>query len=251
MYNYNIDKSIKELTKKFYKIRKIPFHKSLRKETTGIGYTFETLIGKKEDTSYQPDYKGIEIKTKYGCSKNPINLFGIVGKKDNSSNIYEYIVDNYGYFKNGPIKQKRLSIDIYVNSITRTRNGLLWKLKIDLTKNKIILLIFDCNLNIIDDKIYWNLDDVKDRLLTKLEYMALVKGYPYNRNNELYYKYTSINFYKLKGYNEFLNLLTNGDIFICMNISFNIIDNTTLLKKRNIEFRLNIDSIDKLFNKIH
>ncbi len=48
---------------------------SKRKGTTGIGYTFETLLGKEEESFPIPDYGSIEIKTRYRNAKFPITLF--------------------------------------------------------------------------------------------------------------------------------------------------------------------------------
>ena len=71
---------IKELIQKFDEIKKGGLYKSQRCGSTGIGYTFEKLLGKEEDYSYAPDYKGIEIKTKLGYSKCPVTLFSLVPK---------------------------------------------------------------------------------------------------------------------------------------------------------------------------
>ena len=49
--------------------------KSTRSGFTGIGKTFEDLIGKTEDTLEELDFHGIEIKTKRGYSKGYTTLF--------------------------------------------------------------------------------------------------------------------------------------------------------------------------------
>lgn len=70
-----------ELKKQFLKIKNNTNHKSLRTGNTGIGYTFENLIDKKEDNLSIPDYNGIEVKTKLGYSKSPLTLFTLTPKK--------------------------------------------------------------------------------------------------------------------------------------------------------------------------
>ena len=75
-----MNNEIKEL---FKEIKTKEFNKSLRKGTTGIEFTFENLINKKEDNISTPDYKNIEIKTKLGYSKSPLTLFCNTPKKDN------------------------------------------------------------------------------------------------------------------------------------------------------------------------
>lgn len=69
---------------------------SKRTGTTGIGYTFETLLGKKEDKNFTTDFMGIEINAKLGYSKSPLTLFNLTPYMNNNSSI-QYIIDNFGY----------------------------------------------------------------------------------------------------------------------------------------------------------
>ena len=57
------------LNKKFDTIKN-EWKKSMRLGTSGIGYTFEQLIGKGEDNFPIADYNGIEIKTIHNYIKN-------------------------------------------------------------------------------------------------------------------------------------------------------------------------------------
>ena len=52
-----------ELLEKITNISKKGYIQSLRSGDTGVGYTFETLLGIQANSSKQPDYKGIEIKS--------------------------------------------------------------------------------------------------------------------------------------------------------------------------------------------
>ena len=56
-------KKIKKLNSKFLSIKNQGWIETLRNCNSGIGYTFETLIGKTEENFPVPDYEGIEIKT--------------------------------------------------------------------------------------------------------------------------------------------------------------------------------------------
>jgi hypothetical protein len=47
----------------FENIKSFGYVKTLRTGSTGVGYTFETLAGIKENNSREADYRGIEIKT--------------------------------------------------------------------------------------------------------------------------------------------------------------------------------------------
>jgi len=67
--------NILELKNKFMEISHLGWICSLRCGPTGVGYTFETLLGKNEESSSFPDYNGIEIKTHRMRSHSYIGLF--------------------------------------------------------------------------------------------------------------------------------------------------------------------------------
>lgn len=74
------DAALAELLEKFDAIKERGWIDSLRTGDTGIGYTFETLLGIKENNDQQADFKGIEIKckgTKEGehSTSTKLNLF--------------------------------------------------------------------------------------------------------------------------------------------------------------------------------
>ena len=58
-----MDKSIALLQQKFKEIKQKGYIKSVRRGSTGIGATFESLLGKPEESFEIPDFYGIEIKT--------------------------------------------------------------------------------------------------------------------------------------------------------------------------------------------
>lgn len=109
--NFNI------LRQKFNDIKQMGAVKALREGSTGIGYTFETLLGKKEDSESLPDFMGIEIKTKLGYSKSPITLFNCVSIRNNCSAI-EYILDNY-YWYSKKKNAKVFSVELYANKFSK------------------------------------------------------------------------------------------------------------------------------------
>lgn len=77
---FSVDPILSDLLTKFDGVRELGWIDTLRMGDTGIGYTFETLLGIKENNDQTADFKGIEIKCKgvkegdtVGSSK--INLF--------------------------------------------------------------------------------------------------------------------------------------------------------------------------------
>lgn len=241
--------NINILKKLFNEIKNKEFNKSLRKGTTGIGYTFESLIGKQEDSCYLPDFKGIEIKTKLGYSKSPLTLFCLTPTKDDAACI-SYILNRFGYpDKKSCFKNFRGNVYFKYNNIIANRY--IFKLKIDENNNKLKLIIKNLNLETLDDSIYWNLDSLKDRLYTKLNYLAYIKGYPYKKEGKTYYKYTSLEIYKLKDFSVFLNLIKEDKVFITFNIGVHLDEEKYgHINDRGTAFRISTKYIDNLFDKL-
>lgn len=240
--------TIIKLRNEFLRIKNMGLVKSLREGTTGMGYTFETLINKKEDQNYLPDYNGVEIKTKMGYSKSSIVLFSLVPRMNGDSCV-KYLVRKYGYSNKKDRNFKILRCDVFANSKVLIFNKYYFKLVIDYTDNQLKLLSYDNDFNILDNKIYWSLDELKNRLLTKLKYLAIIKGYPYKRDDGIYYRYTNFDAYELRGFDNFLELIDDGLIFITFNIEENI-EKAGILKCQNVQFRINIQDVDKLYRKI-
>lgn len=78
--SFTADANLQDLLDEFDEVKSRGFVPSMRTGTTGVGYTFETLLGIKENNDQTADYKGIEIKTgilngRGGASSGLTNLF--------------------------------------------------------------------------------------------------------------------------------------------------------------------------------
>lgn len=241
--------NINELIKYFDTIKKKKFVISERNEPSGIEYTFEKLIEKKEDNIPLPDFKGIEIKTKLGYTTTSITLFCLTPNKENDSPI-KFLLNNYGYPSKNNKEYKDLKFNVACNRAKTIASKYIAKLKLD--KEKLILVISDKQFNNVNKEIYWNLKDIKKRLETKLKYLAYIKGYPYKKDNKTYYKYTNLEIYKLKSFNRFIELLEENKIYITFNISmFKNEKRNGQIHDRGTTFKLNINNVEDLFKKIY
>ena len=70
-----MDNTFIEIKRKFLEIKNKGWIKSVRNGSTGIGATFEYLLGMEENNLEIPDYNEIEIKTKRNYSKSYTTLF--------------------------------------------------------------------------------------------------------------------------------------------------------------------------------
>ncbi len=245
-----IKEEILLLNEKFEQIKKKGWIKSLRNGTTGIGYTFETLLNKNEDRSQNPDYYGIEIKTMKYFSKRKLHLFNLTPDGDYSNPI-KRIVEQFGY----PDKDfpEYNVFNISINSIEYKKVGdKNLKLYVDRNKEKIELLELCANGNISKLYISWSFNSLKKLLELKLNTLAIVKACYKKINFDDYFLYNKIDFYKLKNFYEFISLIENGIITITFKIGIRKnSENLGEIHDRGTDFSILNENIELLFDKIH
>ncbi|HQF37122.1 MAG TPA: MvaI/BcnI family restriction endonuclease [Candidatus Dojkabacteria bacterium] len=125
--------NLKELVEKLQAIRGMGYVKALRKGNTGIGYTFESLIGLDETNIPIPDIGGrVEIKTTRKDSSSLVTLFtfnrGVWIRRQKE------IIEQFGY--EDEKGRKALKSTIFFNK----PNSLGLFIEIDESKNVIRLL---------------------------------------------------------------------------------------------------------------
>ena len=84
----------------FVKIKKQGYIKTQRKGPTGVGHTFESLLGLKENNLSLPDIENVEIKTHRDNAQSMITLFTF-NKKAWQMNQMEAIQKYGSYDENG------------------------------------------------------------------------------------------------------------------------------------------------------
>lgn len=244
---FNINDSIMELRKKFLEIREMGYVKSIRNGTSGIGVTFESLLGKEEDVLELPDFKGIEIKTRRPYSRSLINLFKAVPMGDTDYEL-KRIRDKYGYPDSNDRNLKRFGATISSDSITKVGLFYKFKIKVDRQREKVILCVYDWNDICIDESSYWNFSVIREKLFRKLGILALVKAWPNRINGEEYFKYYKMNFYILREFEFFLDALEKGYVKILFNIG-NYYDEERYgnVRGHGVGFVIAEEDLDKIF----
>lgn len=238
------------LKNEFKKIKNIGLVKSLRNGTTGIGYTFESLLNKKEDQECKPDFKSIELKCKLGYSKTPLSLFTCAPKR-NAKEAINYIFNTYKFHRyNNKSDIKIFSAKLFSNYSTDI-NGYTFKLKVDYYNLRIIMQSF-YNTIYLEDVCYWDFKTLEKKLKEKLTTLAIIYGYPYKINNQIYYKYLKMNIYKLRGFYEFLDLINRDAIFIYMYFKEGKDKEGNIkIENHGVCFKIRQENILKLFSRIN
>lgn len=242
-----IKKNMRILLSKFIDIRNKGYIETVRSGSTGVGITFETQLGKKEDCKQIPDYYGIEIKTQRAYSKSYITLFGM-SPHGSTTNEVKRLVTKYGYIYSHDSKTKHLYSDVRCNNFSRTGIHYYFKLKIDKVNKKVILQIYDKNKRIINEDSYWNFNEIKELLYKKMTYLAYVKAWRKFSEGREYFKYFDIKFYVLKTFEEFVLLLEQEHIRVMIAInSINIGKGKEITSSHKISFEIDPNYLNHLF----
>ena len=212
-----------------------------------VGLTFENELGKKIDSDYSPDYKGIELKCTTRFSNYPISLFSVAFDGPSDKEIIR-INSLYGYYDSTNTNKKVILKSLKYNQIAELRNSYSLSFDINDLEKKIYLCIYDKNKNLIERKSYINIDTVKIHLLRKLKKLAIIKASKKVINNDDFFRYYSINIYELKSFDIFLDMLKKGEIKISLITRLN---KEGIYHNKNLVFQINKSNIEKLFNNVY
>src|SRR5574344_1072052 len=182
-----------ELLVLFTKVSKQGWEKSNRSNNTGIGKTFEDLIGKDEDNLNNPDFKGIEIKTHRSDSGSYTTLF-TASPDGPIKNENTRLRETYGSIDQES-GLKILHSSIFANRLTSFFNKLYFQMEVNRKDKKIYLLIYDKDKKLIEKITYWEFYSLKNKLEKKLKILEYVDTQNKYIDNEEYFKYEKMTFY--------------------------------------------------------
>lgn len=166
--NLKEPEAINELLQIFDRTTASGYVKSMRTGSTGIGYTFETLTGIKENNSRKADYRGIEIKTyrakKFNLSSpKKQDLFLKEPDWINTSSSTAQRIKSYGYIdKTG---RHALYSTTKING-----NGHQLKLAVSSDRSKLTLCYRD------EAIAHWTREALQQRLTEKLAELVIISA---------------------------------------------------------------------------
>jgi hypothetical protein len=176
---------------------------SMVEADTSVGRTLETALGIDINSSKQPDYKGIELKSFRNSRTNRKNLFAQVPDwKLSKFKSSAEILDNFGY-------QREEDFKLYctVSAITRNSQGL--NLRID---NDIKQLIENSDKPEVGDFVVWTLDKLHNRLREKHKETFWVEAESTRINNREHFQYKLVEHTKKPITTQFDLLIEEGVI---------------------------------------
>ena len=240
---------LRKLKCEFDVIKEKGYVRGIYNSSSAIGRTFEKELGLLMNKNSIPDYNGVEIKTRRTYSKSMITLFSAVSNGEEHLEI-KRLKDTYGYPYYRDRKYKCLYVEIYANKLTFGGRYYQYKLDVDKVNKRLYLCVYNVYGDLIERKVYWSFDYLRQKLEAKLNYLALVHAWPKSIDNWNYFKYYKIDFYKLKDFNCFLFLLENDKIKLSLKIDIYLDSaNYGKMYDHGCSFSISEDDLNKLFYK--
>jgi len=200
---FAIDETLSDLLGKFDEVKSRGWIDSLRIGDTGIGYTFETLLGIEENNDQIADFHGIEIKCKGAKESDAshagkINLFQSGPKWTSPMSARERI---RVLGQQGPS-----GLFSCYSQVTTTPNNLGLLLDVLEADEKIDLRKY------ADDLGYWSFDQLRDRLAEKHSRAVFVKAKSRPSPAGTQYLYNELVYCDRPSMDRFLELVMHRNI---------------------------------------
>lgn len=199
---FQTDDALIDLTGRFDEIRSKGWIDSLRAGDTGIGYTFETLLGIKENNDKRADFRGIEIKCKQiknsGGKGGKINLFQQAPTWTAKLSALERLhligqQDDHGRYS-------------CHSQVTTAENNLNLRLNPDATLNQIDLLKREASIG------HWPFSVLEERLREKHSRAVFVKAKVSNINERQRFQYEELIYCERPSIQRFNKLVSDRRI---------------------------------------
>ena len=242
----NIEKVKKSFIVDFNKIKKLGFVESHRKHNTGIGKTFEDLIGIKENNNLLVDYKGfIEIKSQRNNAESYITLFTKSPTDPKKANAI--LKNKFGYPDEKNPDVKVLHTSIFYNEFNNCKNK--FGFKLDVLNDRLNLIIKDLKKNsIISKNISWDFNTLENIINKKCSLIAFVNAETKIKNNIEYFYFKDCKLLFGFNFDKFLTAIKNDDIMFDIRIgSYKSGINKGKPHDHGSGFRIHKNNLDKYF----
>jgi len=178
---------------------------SMLEADTSVGRTLETVLGIPINSSKQPDYKGIELKSFRKNKGNRKNLFAQVPNwKLSKLKSSAEILDNFGYWREEDFK-----LYCTVSALKPNPQGLSLKVDADIQH-----LIEKSEQSQIGDFVVWPLDKLHNRLLEKHRETFWVSAESIRKDGKEHFLYREVEHTKKPIVSQFDLLLEQGIITV-------------------------------------
>lgn len=225
--------------------------KTIRSGSTGVGATFEYLLGIKENNSVEPDLKRIEIKTKRLNSITSTCLFSCAPEGE-GENVIKHLVNLYGYNDTTYKEKKKLNTFMYCYNNKKTPGDYNFRLHVDYDNKRLNILVSNKNGEKVDENIFWTFATLRQCLYRKCTRIAFIEADSKFLFGVEHFKYKNVKFYELISFDRFLKLIEENIICVAINTSiFKSGPREGELHDHGTNFRIYSRDFEKLFERIY
>jgi len=219
-----------QFKQKFEEIKKLGFVRTTRNGPTGIGHTFETLLGEAENNIALPDLVEAEIKAHRTRSKNLITLFTFNNKS----------------WKMPPLE----AVKKYGSKDKNGRVGLYYTMSLKPNSTGLFLDINDKEISVkhISGKIIstWQLKKLAERFIQKIPAMIYVSAFTEERDGKEYFKFYRAQLMRNTSPELLENQFKEENILVDLRLH----DKGTMARNHGTGFRVYEDKLPLLFKSI-
>ena len=205
-----LDKVVSSFKSDFYLIREKGFIPSNRSHNTGIGKTFEDLVGIYENNNQLADYEQIlELKSARELSNSMITLFTKSPSYPKRANTY--LRESFGYSDLEFDSIKTLHTTISASTFNTCKGKYGFKLEVDDEAERIYISIKNLENSVLEStQIYYTYENLRLSFEKKCKYIAYINAETKNENGTESFRFK--NAYLLTGltFDSFINHIKDG-----------------------------------------
>lgn len=239
-----------ELKEKLSEIKSMGWIPYEQNNYGNVGLKLEKLLKINSENFEIPDYKNeIEIKTKVSKKESKISLFNATP----DSYLFEIkrIHKLYSYADKNNSDYKILNQEIASNKMVKIKDDVYFCLNVNRERKLVQLMVYNNNGNLIDNQTSWSFELLKNKLERKLKFLCYVEADKFYINGKNYVKYKTDNYYVLKDFNTFIDLIDNGIISFRFKIGvFKKGSRKGRIHDHGTSITIDKQNLDLLFNKI-
>ncbi len=221
---------LEKFKQEFQNLKKKGFVKSLRKGSTGVGYTFETLLKLKENNLALPDIDGIEIKAHRDNSKSMITLFTF----------------NKKVWQINPLD----AIRKYGSKDCNGRIGMYYTMSLAPNSAGLFLSVGDTKMSVqhVSGEIIaiWQLSDLTNRFIEKIPALLFVSAHTEERGGNEYFHYYRAQLMRETSAELLSELFKTGNLLVDLRLH----EKNTAARNHGTGFRIFEDKLPLLFKII-
>ena len=202
---------------RFREVKALGYQISSRRGNTGIGKTFEDLMGVIENNDQEPDLFGFEIKSQRQEAQSYVTLF--TKSPTNPRGANGMLRLSFGTTDSKFAELKVLHASIFCHREVQHKGGFTYTLNCKDDERKLYLIVKDTSTGeIVSSDVYWSYDVLEATLTNKLKNLAMVQARTETDNEQEYFYFDKCTLYTEPSFDKFLEMLKAGEIMFDIRI---------------------------------